>query len=98
MRITGESILAGLVLATCVVLAVRLLLGPRQQRRFDAWLRAAWTGLIGRVQRLRHWRSDRAAAKKAADEAIERAARRANGQWDGNVHRSDSFKGPKKPH
>lgn len=98
MRINGESILAGVVLATCVVLVVRLLLGPRQQRRFDAWVQATWFGFVARVQRLRHWRSDRAAAKKAAAEAIERAARRANGHWDGNVHRSDSFKGPKKPH
>lgn len=94
----GESILAGLVLAVCLVLAVRLLLGPREQRRFDAWMRETWARLVAGAQRLRHWRSDREAAKKAAAEAIERAARRANGQWDGNVHRSDSFKGPKKPH
>jgi hypothetical protein len=94
----GESILAGLALATCVVLAVRLLLPPREKRRFDASMREAWASIRQAAHRVRHWRSNRQAAKKAAEEAIERASRRSNGHWDGNVHHNDSFKGPKKPH
>lgn len=94
----GESILAGLVLAVCVVLAVRLLLGPRQQRRFDAWMRQSWIDLRVGVHRLWHWRSARREARRTAEEAIKRAARKPNGHWDGNVHHGESFKGPKKPH
>ncbi len=94
----GEKIFAGVVLAVCLVLAVRLLMGPRQQRRFDAWVVERWAALRWRAHRLSRWRSDRAEAKRAADEAIQRAARKANGRWDGNVHHHDAFKGPKKPH
>jgi hypothetical protein len=94
----GETILAGLVLAICVVLAVRLVLKAPTQRRFDAWMRYAWARTRLAAHRAWHWRSHRREAARAAEEAIQRAARRANGEWDGNVHHGKSFKGPRKPH
>jgi hypothetical protein len=91
-----EKVIAGIVLAVCAVLLLRLALPPRQRARLDA----AWRrGVLGGRQwgrRVWFWRSHRQTATREAEEAIRRAQRKV--QRDGNVLRPDSFKGPRKPH
>ncbi len=102
-----ERVLAGLVLAVCALLLLRLVIGERRRWRFDAALRRM--GLRLRLGALRlqqgvshlwHWRARRRAAEAAAADAIERA--RGAGSWDGtrdgNVYKPKSFRRPRKPH
>ncbi|WKB51441.1 hypothetical protein [Eleftheria terrae] len=89
-----EKLLAGTVLAVCLVLLLRMLMGERRRQRMDAALRPL-------QQRLRSWahslRQRRARpqpdAARVAEEAIERARR---GSWNGNVYTPKSFKRPTK--
>lgn len=71
----GEAIVAGLVLAVCLVMLVRLALGPLRRERFDralanAWQRGpmrladAWTTWRTRVRRQRVEAQRRAAAAR----------------------------------
>ena len=83
-----EKILAGLLLAVCLVMAWRLLLGDRRRRRLDDWFRS----LPVRARRLRHWRASRDEARRVAEEAIRRA--RGEVERDGNVYRPKSFRKP----
>lgn len=91
-----EKFFAGFVLAVCVLLLVRMLLGPLRRERLDAVLRrwrAPWR------RRLQQARRDSAEsrAQRAAQEAIARARRAAaDGEWDGNVYRPKSFKRKKR--
>ena len=95
-----QQIFAGLVLATCALLLVRLVIGERRRYRFDAAARRAWfmlrrfgSALQRRLLSLWHWRSSRREAAKVAEEAIRRA-RSAEGSWDGNVYKPKSFRKP----
>lgn len=88
-------VLAGLVLAACLVLLLRMALGARRRERFDA----AWRRLAGRWLRRPSGppppqapRVDPKEAARVADEAIRRAARR--GRWEGNVYKPDAFRPP----
>ncbi|MEF7614995.1 hypothetical protein V4F39_13820 [Aquincola sp. MAHUQ-54] len=86
--------LAGVVLAACIALLLRMLIGERRRARLDAALRRGWAALRRRSLA-------RPAAKplhpqdaaRMAEEAIRRAARR--GRWDGNVYKPDAFRPPK---
>ncbi|MDP9044551.1 MAG: hypothetical protein M3O01_07060 [Pseudomonadota bacterium] len=90
-----ERVLAAIVIAFCVLMLLRLALGARRRKRFDAFFRRL--GL-----RLRHvgyswwrWRETQrqsVAARKVADELIRRA--RDRGEWDGNVYTPKSFRKP----
>ncbi len=91
-----EQILAGIVVAVCVVMLVRLCLGARLRYRFDAAARRAWFSVRRTALRLRYWRSSRKNAERVAEEAIRRA--RGGVKREGNVYKPKSFKGPKKPH
>ena len=100
-----EPILAGFVLAVCVVLLVRMLLNFRYQRRFDSLMRRAGGACRRFVQASYQWPSARRRAARAAAEAIRRArdgAANGNGQWqgdrEGNVYKPKSFRRPRKPH
>ena len=88
-----ERVLAGIALALCVALLLRMALPARQRRRVDV----LWQLLVYRSRRLAHrlwfWRTHRKHAAREADEAIRRAQRKV--KRDGNVIRPDSFKGPK---
>ncbi len=95
-----EKIFAGLVIAVCAVLLLRLMIGERRRYRFDAAARRAWAALrhFGlwlqrRALSLYHWRSSRQRAAQAAEEAIRRA-RSTDGAWDGNVYKPKSFRKP----
>ena len=91
-----EMVFAGITLAVCVVLLLRLMLGQRRRQRFDAAVRRAWAGCRRSALRTFRWRSSRREAAAAADDAIRRA--RGTVQRDGNVIRPSSFRGPRKPH
>jgi hypothetical protein len=82
-----EALLAGIVLAACAALLLRMAL-PERQRLLHSGRAAA--------RRLWFWRSRRQTAAREAEEAIRRAQRK--GRRDGNVIHPDSFKGPRKPH
>jgi hypothetical protein len=95
LKIVIEKILAGVTLAICVVLLVRLAL-PFKQRR---WLNARWAGFVAALQRMvvtpwRNWRL-RNSSQRMADEVIRRA-RSGGGEWTGNVYRPKSFQRPPK--
>jgi hypothetical protein len=91
-----EQVFAGLVLAVCAVLLVRLVLGETRRRQFDAAMRRAWLASKRRALHVWHWRERKRLAEQAAADAIERARRA--GEWDGNVYRPKSFREPRKPH
>ena len=91
-----EKVIAGLVLAVCAVLLLRLALPPPKRQRLDAaWHRSVHASR-GWGRRVWFWRAHRQTAAREAEEAIRRAQRKV--QRDGNVIRPDSFKGPRKPH
>jgi hypothetical protein len=90
-----DKVAAGLTLAVCLVLMVRLGLSPRLRRRFDGWALHSGHTIRRFSHRLLHWRATRNEAARAAEEAIERARR---GSWDGNVYSPKSFRKPRKPH
>jgi len=91
-----DQFLGAVALAICLVLLVRLMLGPRRQQRFDAAARRTWSGCRRAVRRAVRWPSARRDAAAAAEDAIRRA-RGANGRG-GKVIRPRSFRGPRKPH
>ena len=88
-----EKVLAGAVLAVCVVMLLRLCLGLRARHRFDEGLRTVARLPLMAVHRVR--------AARGAAEAIRRA-KRTDGHWQGNVYTPKSFnpssKRPRTPH
>jgi hypothetical protein len=93
-----EKLLAGLVLALCVLMLARQLLSAPRRARVDRRLRHVWWDVQQRLRAAWHWRTSRQTAQRAAEEAIRRAREGQGGEWDGNVYRPKSFKRPKKPH
>lgn len=93
-----EKFSAAALLAVCVVMLLRLVMGAKRRRVFDA--RAVLTlATLGQLaQRAWRWRSDRRRASLAAQAAIRRASAGTAVERDGNVYRPDSFRGPDKPH
>jgi hypothetical protein len=102
-----EKLFAGIVLAVCLALMLRMLLGARRRARFDAAARRAWGNSQHFLRSAYHWRSHRREAERTADEAIRRAKGRsgnsdgaggADGEWEGNVYKPKSFRKPRKLH
>lgn len=89
-----ELVFAGIALAVCVALLLRMALPMHHQRRVDATWRRAVQGSRLLARRAWFWRSHRQRAAREAEEAIRRAQRSV--KRDGNVIRPDSFKGPPK--
>ena len=99
-------VLAGIVLAVCLALLLRMVIGARLCQRIDA----VFLRLLDRLRRRRRQpapppprRADPKEAARVAEEAIRRAARR--GRWEGNVYKPDAFRPPaddetdrRKPH
>lgn len=91
-----EKFFAGIVLAVCAVLLLRMALPARRQQRLDAaWRRSVLNSRL-LARRVWFWRAHRRSAAREAEAAIHRAQRKVH--RDGNVIRPDSFKGPRKPH
>ena len=101
-----EKLFAGLVLALCLVLMLRLVLGARRRDRFDAAARRAWGNSQQFLSSAYHWRNHRREAERKADEVIRRAQGRSansespegDGEWEGNVYKPKSFRKPRKLH
>lgn len=90
-----EKLIAGITLAACLVLMVRLVLGARRRHKFDKVARQfGHASHRAAVAPYRRWRA-RKNAVKVAEDAIRRAR---GGEWQGNVYRPKSFRRPpKKP-
>lgn len=88
-----EKVFAALVAAVCLVLLLRLALGPVRRIRFDAFFARLWRDLRARAVALWRWPKSRRRARELADDAIRRA-REGGGTWDGNVYTPDQFKKP----
>ena len=91
-----EPLLAGIGLAVCAVLLLRMALPARQQRRLDERSRRAWHAVQRRSLALWHWRSRRKRATSEASAAIRRA--RGAPPRDDNVVRPKSGERRRKPH
>jgi hypothetical protein len=91
-----EKVFAGIALAVCALLLLRMALPERLRWRVDAAWRGAVLSSRQLARRVWFWRSHRQTAAREAEEAIRRAQHKV--RRDGNVIRPDSFKGPRKPH
>ena len=91
----ADKVLAGLVVAACLVLLLRLCLSARLRHRLDRSAVGAWHGTRQALRRIRYWRTSRQEAARVAEEAIRRAQ---DGSWHGNVYTPKSFRKPRKPH
>lgn len=91
-----ENVLAGLVLAVCVVLLVRLALGSYQRQRLDASVTRRFQAVRRTVREAWRWRGAKRRAVREADDLIRRARHKA--RREGNVIRPESFETPRKPH
>jgi hypothetical protein len=92
-----EKLLAGLALAVCVAVLVRLALRPPRRQRFDRALLQVWQQLSTGTMNVIQWPARRRAAREAAQEVIRRAQNKPTGQWKGNVYTPDSFGSERKP-
>ena len=94
---TVKQVFAAIVLALCLVLLLRLVLGERRRAAFDARARRAGLWLQMRAHGLRHafkGLRGRGAAAREAEELIERARRgEPEVDRDGNVLRPRHFGG-----
>ena len=92
-----ESLFAALGLTVCLLLLLRMGLGPAKRQRFDAFWRRRLDGLRRSGQWLqRQWRLVRASrgARQQAEDLIDRAkGGRVDAERDGNVIRPRRFSG-----
>lgn len=93
-----EKLPAGVLLAICVVMLLRLVAGANRRGEFDARVRRTWAWTVLWVRRAWRWRAARREAIAAARNAIRRASAGTSGQREGNVYRPDAFREPRKPH
>jgi hypothetical protein len=91
-----ETLLAGVVVAVCAALMLRLLIGDVRRHRLDAAVSRRWRNARLRVRDAWQWRSVRRNAAREAEDAIRRASQGA--KREGNVIRPKQFESPKKPH
>lgn len=92
----ARAFFAALTLAVCVVLLVRLCVGPARRWRFDQAVQRTVQAAASRGKRLLRRRASSKAAARVADEAIRRA--RGGVDREGNVYRPREFRRPRKPH
>lgn len=83
-----EKVFAAVVLAACVLLALRLALSRATRGRVDAAVRRGWHALSRRTRETVQRPVAARRARREAEDVIRRAQR---GAWDGNVFRPDAF-------
>ena len=88
-----QNLVAGVALAVCLALLLRMGLREPQRRRVDAAFRQALQRGRQLARRAWFWPRRRRHAAREAEDAIRRAQRRGS-----NVVRPDQFKRPRKPH
>ena len=91
-----DKISSAVILAICLVMLLRLVIGEKLRRRFDARAMHTWTQVARWCRRASQWWSNRRYAAGAARDAIRRA--RSEVPREGSVYRPESFRGPRKPH
>jgi hypothetical protein len=91
-----EKIFAAGVVLGCIVMLIRVLLGPRRRSRLDAGVRRTARMLQDRFGRFVGLPSAQARAEREARNAIARARARAASERDGNVIRPKAFKRKKR--
>lgn len=79
-----QKVLAALTVGVCIVLLLRLAIGPERIARLLRWRAAK--------------RQAEREARSVIERARRGGANRPEGDWDGNVYRSKNFGRPKKPH
>ena len=106
-RIVIEQAFAAVAFVVCALLLVRLVLGERRRRSVDAAVLRRFAAWRRQALALWGWRTARREPRLVAEVANRRArarGRRGNGgdeddgEWDGNVYKPKSFRGPRKPH
>jgi hypothetical protein len=90
-RVVIEKLFAGIVLAVCLSLLLRLVIGPQRRYRLDAFAVRSWQALRRGLLALWQGPRKRREAKALAEDAIRRASQ---SQRDGNVYTPDRFKRP----
>lgn len=97
-----ESLLAGAVVALCVVLLLRLLLGDVRRHRLDTAVLRRWRTTRLRAREAWQWRGVRRRALRETEDVIRRARqspkREGEGEGKDNVIRPKQFESPRKPH
>lgn len=94
-----EQVLAGLALAICGLLLLRLVVGAPRRYRFDMAVRRSGQWCVRQVRRPFEHRKQRRAAAQQAEELIRRVRR--DVEREGNVIRPRQFRDsklPRKPH
>lgn len=92
-----QNMVAGLVLAACVLGLIRLVAGAPRRQRWDAAVRDGWQRVTRWCRRTWQAPAQRRAAAQEAQAAIDRARRReraADVAADGNVLRPRAFNPP----
>lgn len=87
-----DKLFGGAVLALCVLMLLRLVIGARHRARVDAAFRRSGLRLKLFAYRAWHWRGARRDARRMADEAIRRARGNDTVERDGNVIRPSGFR------
>ena len=89
-----EKIFAATIVIGCLVLMLRLIVGPDRRARLDAMLARIARRTGATADAVFAWPGARRRARREAEAAIRRA--REAGEWQGNVYRPKSFKGKKR--
>lgn len=87
-----DKLFGGAVLALCVLMLLRLVIGARHRARVDAACRRTGLRLKLFAFRAWHWRGARREARRVADAAIRRARNGGKVERDGKVIRPSSFR------
>ena len=85
-----EKIFAATIVIGCLVLLLRLVVGPRRRARIDVTLARIARRTGAAADAVFAWPGARRRARREAEAAIRRA--REAGEWQGNVYRPKSFR------
>lgn len=88
----AERIVSALIALACIVMLVRLAIGPRRQQRFDRVVREAWARTTKIFTRLYRRQASKKEAEKATQEILQRL--RQPVERSGNVITPQAFKRP----
>lgn len=90
-----EKIFAATMVAVCVLLLLRMLLGSRRRARVDASLKKNGVRWQRRLRHALAWPAAELRARRETKAAIGRARRSAS-EREGNVYRPKAFKGKRR--
>lgn len=91
----AERIVAALIAVACIVMLLRLAIGPRRQQKLDRAAREAWSRTHKLFTRLYRRQATKKEAEKATQEILQRL--RQPIERSGNVITPQAFKRPGAP-